>query len=83
MGPIRSKSSDLTRDQRIQILALRGIGWTYDQIASSLQCTRRQVQDACEAGHPTPTKRSDRPSLLSPDQIKTLIEFICTSFQNR
>ena len=46
------KSFDLKRDQRIQILLLREIGWSYDQIASQLQVIRRQVQYACETGHP-------------------------------
>ena len=43
MGPIRPKSSDLTRGQRLEILALRKADKTYDQIASLLNYTRRQV----------------------------------------
>ena len=35
------KSFDLKRDQRIQILLLREVGWSYDQIASQLQVTHR------------------------------------------
>ena len=70
------------RDQRVQALALRNIGLTYDQIASSLEVTRRYAQVTSKAGHPTPSKRSSRPSALSLDQVQILIEFVRASFKN-
>ena len=76
------KSSDLKHDQRIQVLLLHEIGWTYNKIATQLEVTRHQVQYACEAGHTTPAKRLGRPSVLSSNQIQTLVEFIHMFFEN-
>ena len=53
----RPKARELTRDQRIEIRALRKIGWTYTQILlhPAFPFTHRQIQRACE-GPPTPQK---------------------------
>jgi len=79
---MKFKSSDLKCDQRIQILLLREVSWSYDQIVSQLQITHHQVQYACETGHPTPKKHPGRPEVLTPDQIQDLIEFIRMFFEN-
>ncbi|KAH7002694.1 hypothetical protein B0J12DRAFT_529520, partial [Macrophomina phaseolina] len=74
----------LTRDERLQYLTLRThTGLTYVQIAKKLGFTPRQVQHACEAGHPTPGKRSGRPHVLTPEQLDSIKVFICSSRSNR
>lgn len=55
------KQSDLTRDQRLQAITLRDIGWKYKQIAKHLDITIRQVQYACTIGRPTPQKARSGP----------------------
>ena len=73
----RVKRPDLSRDQRIQIITLRGTGMTYQEIrahllqSTSLDFSERQIQTACDAGHPTPSKRAGRPSILTEAQIGT------------
>ncbi|KAH7047593.1 hypothetical protein B0J12DRAFT_667539 [Macrophomina phaseolina] len=81
--PKRHKSRDLTRDERLQCLTLRSVGGEYQKIAQKLGCTARQVQHACEAGHPTPSKRTGRRLKLKPHQIDELEAFICSSIENR
>lgn len=83
MPPTRQKRPDLTRDQRLQARTLRDIGWTYNQIASHLNCSERQVQTACTSEQTTPKKRDGRPSLLSDEQRQELIIFVCNSRTNR
>ena len=41
--------------------------------------TLRQVSHAVCAEHPTPEKRSGRPSLLWPERVQVLIDYICSS----
>ena len=48
------KHHDLTRDQRVRILTLREIGWTYVKIrehflSKGIEITVRQIQHACDA----------------------------------
>lgn len=45
----RQNSTRLNRDDRIRVLALRDAGLTYQQIASQLQMTHRQVQYTCQS----------------------------------
>ena len=79
----RSKHPDLTRDERIQCLTLRSIGWSYEAIARHLGVTQRQVQTASSTDHPTPKKRKGRCPLLSEAQADELEVFICYSRTNR
>ncbi|KAF2139894.1 uncharacterized protein K452DRAFT_231187 [Aplosporella prunicola CBS 121167] len=78
----RTKRPDLSRDQRLQVLTLRSASMSYEQISRHLGITMRQVQNACTAGHPTPTKRKGRPRTLTDDQIDELEQFVCSSRAN-
>ncbi|KAF3484374.1 uncharacterized protein GIQ15_03698 [Arthroderma uncinatum] len=73
----------LSKESRIEILRLRSQGLTYKEIAERKGITHRQVQWTCESGDPTPKKRSGRPSQLTPEQVKTLIDYVCASPENR
>jgi DDE superfamily endonuclease/Helix-turn-helix domain len=79
----RFKSSDLSRDERLQIQTLRNAGWSLNQIADHLGCTWSQAQYACATEKVTPCKRSGRPPLLTPSQIEELITFVCFSKATR
>ncbi|OJJ54501.1 hypothetical protein ASPSYDRAFT_160091 [Aspergillus sydowii CBS 593.65] len=79
----RQNSTRLQRDDRIRVLALRDAGLTYQQIASQLQMTLRQVQYTCQSQQATPKKaRGQRPK-LSENDIDKIIEFISSSERNR
>lgn len=79
----RPKQADLSRDERIRVLTLRGLQWTYQAIADYLHITIRQVQTACTAEHPTPGKRTGRPTMLNPQQIEELVRYVCSSRTTR
>lgn len=83
MPPTTPKRRKLTRDQRLQIITLRGVGITYANIANHLHVTERAVQYTLEAGHPTPSKSSGRPLKLNVAQTTELIEFITSSKEAR
>lgn len=92
MPPVRTPPSTpqnrrcapyLTRDQRIQVQTLRGVGFTYEAIANHLKITLRQVQYACSTEHLTPSKRSGRPPALSDEQLDELIDYIRQSKEAR
>jgi hypothetical protein len=67
----------------LQIQTLRGVGFTYEAIASDLKITLRQVQYACTAEHPTPSRRSGRPAALSDTKLDELIDYIKQSKETR
>ncbi|KAI1003438.1 hypothetical protein K3495_g4768 [Podosphaera aphanis] len=69
----------LTRDQRLQVHALRDNGLSYSSIAKELQISKRQVQYTLEKGSLTPTKRSGRPPVLSREQVDELERFVTSS----
>lgn len=79
----RRGRAHLTRDQRIRVQTLRDVGFTYEAIARHLDISHRQVQYTCTAGHPTPSKRSGRPSSLTEEQLDELIEYIKQSKETR
>ncbi|KAF2456718.1 hypothetical protein BDY21DRAFT_269409, partial [Lineolata rhizophorae] len=79
----RRHRPNLTRDQRLQCLTLRSIGWTYEAIARHLNISQHQVQWACHTDHPTPRKRRGRPPVLSEAQVDQLEAFIRASRTNR
>lgn len=83
MEPATPPRQQLTRDQIIQIHALRSIGHTYEAIASHLSITVRSVQYACQREHPTPIKRPGRPSQLNDTQIGELLQYVTYSKQTR
>ena len=78
----------LTRDQRIQIQTLRGIGWSYRDIArhliaSGVLCTERQVQWA-ETHRLTPQKnRSGSKAVLDTPTRLRIVEFVTSSQRAR
>jgi DDE superfamily endonuclease/transposase len=74
--PKRGKSNDLSRDKRVQAKTLRSIGWKYDQIASELGITQRQVQTACQSDHSTPKRRTGRKSVLTEAQVDELTTYV-------
>lgn len=73
----RFKSKDLTRDERVEIRALRKYAdWTYAQIAKATKHTQRQVQTAC-SGPLTPQKHRSHDVLGLSDWQKHLVrEFL-------
>lgn len=79
----RQNSTRLQRDDRIRVLALRDAGLTYQQIASQLQMTLRQVQYTCQSQQTTPKKARGQKPKLSEDDIDKIIEFISSSKRNR
>lgn len=78
----KSRSTDLTRDQRRDVQLLCSIGWTQAQIATKLSFTRNQVRYAL-SHPPEPIKRSGRPPILTAQQVEDLIEFITANKENR
>ena len=81
--PIRQR--DLSRDQRIQIQILHGLGWPYTKIVKHYnhEITFRQVQRACTS-RPTPQKtQCGRKPFLDTASRKILVDFVCASAENR
>jgi transposase len=76
-------SARLNRDDRIRILALRDAGFTYQQIASQLQITHRQVQYTCQSQQATPKKARGQAPKLSEEDVDKVIEFITSSKRAR
>ncbi|KAM7190946.1 hypothetical protein V8F33_009179 [Rhypophila sp. PSN 637] len=68
-----NRASNTSRDARISIRTLRSAGWTYQQIATHLRLTLRQVQHAATT-QATPRRSSGRPPLLTEAQVEELIE---------
>jgi transposase len=83
MPPSTPPRRHLTRDQRIQIQTLRGIGFTYEAIASHLHVSYQQVQRACQSEQVTPKKRTGRPPRLTQEQVDELITYIQQSRETR
>jgi transposase len=81
--PTRKTKTWLTRIQRLTVRALRSQTLTYEQIASQLGITYRQVQTACTADRPTPHKSRGQRRKLSEDQLDEIIEFITSSKETR
>lgn len=79
----RQNSIRLNRDNRIRVLALRDAGLTYQQIASQLQMTHRQVQYTCQSNQATPKKAHGQRPKLSEEDIDNIIEFISSSKRAR
>lgn len=80
----KSKSSDLSRDMRLQILTLFNVSkWSKSKIAQTLKVTYNQVRHTIDAGHPTPSKKSGRKPILSAEQIDELEFYICSSRETR
>lgn len=73
------KRRHLSRDERLQIHALRMAGQCYEGIAKQLQVTKRQVQYTILNHRRSPKKRSGRPSALGKEQIDELVLFVTSS----
>lgn len=72
----RQNSKRLNRDNRIRVLALRDAGLTYQQIASQLKMTHRQVQYTCQSNEATPKKACGQRPKLSEEDVDKILEFI-------
>lgn len=78
-----TKQSDLFRELRLQARTLREIGWKYFKIAEFLKITLHQVQYACPH-RLTPQKlRCGRKPTIDALSRQFLVEFVCTSAENR
>jgi len=63
--PKKSRSKELTRDQRLEIRTLHfKAGWTYEVIAANTPYTYRQIQWACNSPL-TPQKRGPKKGLIN------------------
>lgn len=77
--PKRGNSARLSRDDRIQVLALRDAGHSYQEIASQLAISHCQVQYTCQTEKATPRKAHGQLPKLSDDQVNDIIVWISTS----
>lgn len=80
--------SELTRDQRIQVKTLRGIGWTYEEISKHLtslevKCSIRQAWYTEKYRNTSQKTRCGPKSLLDTPKRKRIIDFIISSRKNR
>ena len=73
----------LTWDERLEIQILHDIGWKYEAIAERLKVTSWQIQTALKYDHPTPQKQTGWPSMLSPEHVQILVDFVTASPENR
>jgi hypothetical protein len=74
-------TSPTTYKERIQIQTLRGIGWTQEKIANSLNFSRRQVQYACNVPS-TPRKRCGPRPALDTSTRRRVVDFVTASAAN-
>ncbi|KAI0995880.1 hypothetical protein K3495_g12301 [Podosphaera aphanis] len=82
----QTRASYLSRDQRLEILALYRTGSTYKQIATQLRVTYSQDKtrkNTVQSVRASPKLRTGRNPKLSPNQIDQLEEFICSSREAR
>ncbi|KAI0992963.1 hypothetical protein K3495_g15221 [Podosphaera aphanis] len=79
----QTRASYLSRDQRLEILALYRMGFAYKQITTQLRETYSQVKNTVQSGRATPRLRTGRNPKLSPNQIDQLEEFISSSREAR
>ncbi|KAI1005248.1 hypothetical protein K3495_g2969 [Podosphaera aphanis] len=75
--------SQLSRDQRVQIYTLRGLGFTHLAIGNQLGITERRVQYALARQFLMPKKRNGRPHALNAKQEVELEEFVTSSSEAR
>ena len=73
----------LTRDQCIEIRALRRLGLTLQHISDELSFTRRQVQLACARETENPISRKGSSPNLSAEQFDELEAFVRESPEDR
>jgi transposase len=82
--PQTPRRKRLSRDDRIRILTLRAIPWTYQQIAKHLGCTEGAVQYTCAKHQVTPQHRkAGRPPKLSKEEVDRIEEFVTQSKKTR
>ena len=79
-----SRRKQLTRDQRIKIIALHSYGVNQVSIAKELQVTRSQVRyTLSKKDTPSPSKRSGRPMVMTEEQIDELEVFVTSTRTGR
>ena len=77
--PVRAR---LTRDQRRDILLMRRLGKTYQEIATFLGVSQRAVQYTCEKQTATPQHhKAGRPLKLNKNEVDQVVEFVTSSKQ--
>ena len=75
--PVRAR---LTRDQRRDILLMRRLGKTYQEIATFLGVSQRAVQYTCEKQTATPQHhKAGRPPKLNKNEVDQVVEFVTSS----
>ena len=88
-APSTPKRQQITRDERIQILLLHDLKFTYPQIAEILtkrighKITQRAVQYAVNTGHLTPTKGPGRARLITPQRMDKIEAYIISRREGR
>ena len=86
--PKRKYTALLTRDQRLHVQTLRGIGWSARDITrylnqKDINCTERQVQYA-ETNRPTPQKhRCGGKAFLNTPVRQRIVDFVTFSKRTR
>ncbi|KAI1001156.1 hypothetical protein K3495_g7043 [Podosphaera aphanis] len=75
---VRRRAPFLSRDQRIQILALQRAGISNREIADQIGVTITQDQGAVRFGRVSPQPRTGRPPSLSSAQVDEMETFVCS-----
>ena len=74
----------LTRDQRRDVLLMRSLKYTYEQIAVHLGISQRAVQYTCQKETATPQHaRTGRPPRLSKDEADRVEEYVTSTSKTR
>ena len=81
--PLNRGTTQLSRDQRRDILLMHNLKKDDEEIATYLNITLRQVTYTLQTQKATPRKRSGRPGILTPDQIDVLISYVTSSKKTR
>ena len=83
-GPRTPRHKRLTRDQRRDIVLMRGLEYSYAAIAKHLGVTERAVQYALTTERPTPQHRkAGRKPKLNELQVDALVDFVTSSRRTR
>ncbi len=81
--PKTPRRHEITRDQRLQIQTLAGVGLKYAEIAKELGITIPQVQYANTHCLTLQRRKRGQHGKLRQEQIDYLVEWVCSSKENR
>jgi hypothetical protein len=76
ISPSTPPSTPKGKKQRLQILILRDIGFTYDIISRQFHVIYEQIEYICHLNHPILKKRCGRPLIFDKIRTQELITFI-------